>query len=93
MPNDIPPPFRLKRELQPMPLYVEEALASAGLMAAYQSRPPYQRNDYLSWINRAKLAPTRQKRLDQMLAELAAGDRYMNMAWQPGVAGSSQSND
>ena len=69
-----------------MPTLVEDALTTTGLMAAYQSRPPYQRNDYLSWINRAKLAPTKQKRLDQMLAELAAGDRDMNMAWRPGGA-------
>lgn len=75
-----------------MPPEVENALMTAGLMAAYQSRPPYQRNDYLSWINRAKLARTKQKRLDQMLAELAAGDRYMNMAWRPGSAENSQSN-
>ncbi len=90
MPNHPSPPSRLKRALQPMPPEVEQALESAGLMAAYQSRPPYQRNDYLSWINRAKLAPTKQKRLDQMLAELAAGDRYMNMAWRPGAEESSQ---
>ena len=92
MPNDPSPPSRLKRALQPMPLEVENALATTGLMAAYQSRPPYQRNDYLSWINRAKLEATKQKRLDQMLAELAAGDRYMNMAWRPGTAESSQPN-
>ncbi|MNS08281.1 hypothetical protein D3C72_397390 [compost metagenome] len=90
MPNDPSPSSRLKRALQPMAPEVEQALESAGLMAAYQSRPPYQRNDYLSWINRAKLASTKQKRLDQMLAELAAGDRYMNMAWRAGTAESTQ---
>lgn len=42
---------RLKRELQPMPAFVEQALSESGLMAAYQARPAYQRNDYLSWIN------------------------------------------
>jgi uncharacterized protein YdeI (YjbR/CyaY-like superfamily) len=90
MPNDPSPspPSRLKRELQPMPSEVESALVASGLMTAYQGRPPYQRNDYLSWINRAKLERTKQKRLDQMLAELAAGDRYMNIAWRPGTAGS-----
>jgi [protein-PII] uridylyltransferase len=34
-----------------------------GLRAAYDARPPYQRNDYLGWINRAKQDDTRQKRL------------------------------
>ncbi|MNX57440.1 hypothetical protein D3C86_882570 [compost metagenome] len=77
---------RLKRDLQPMPPFVETALVAQGLMAAYQERPPYQRNDYLSWINRAKREETKLKRLAQMLAELTAGDRYMNMAWRPGSA-------
>ena len=84
---------RLKRDLQPMPPFVESALVERGLMDAYQERPPYQRNDYLSWINRAKLEPTKQKRMAQMLAELAAGDRYMNMVWRPGAIRSGQSND
>lgn len=52
-----------------------------GLMAAYNSRPPYQQNDYLGWIGSAKLEATRQKRLDQMIAELRDGKKYMNMAW------------
>jgi hypothetical protein len=92
MPNDPSSPSRLKRELQPMAPEVESALVAGGLMTAYQGRPPYQRNDYLSWINRAKLERTKQKRLEQMLAELAAGDRYMNMAWRAGTAESSQPN-
>jgi predicted amino acid-binding ACT domain protein len=54
-----------------------------GLRAAYDARPPYQRNDYLGWINRAKRDDTRQKRLRQMLAELRAGEGYMNMPWRP----------
>ncbi len=75
---------RLKRELQPMPPFVESALDEQGLMAAYQERPPYQRNDYVSWITRAKREETKLKRLAQMLDELRGGDRYMNMAWGPG---------
>jgi hypothetical protein len=54
-----------------------------GLRAAYDARPPYQRNDYLGWINRAKREDTKQKRLKQMLAELRAGEGYMNMPWHP----------
>jgi uncharacterized protein YdeI (YjbR/CyaY-like superfamily) len=50
-------------------------------MARYRERPPYQRNDYLMWINQAKLAATKQKRLTQMLTELRSGDAYMGMAW------------
>jgi uncharacterized protein YdeI (YjbR/CyaY-like superfamily) len=73
----------LSRPLQPMPDFVADALDTEGLRAAYDARPPYQRNDYLGWINRAKQEDTRQKRLKQMLSELRAGDVYMNMAWHP----------
>ena len=73
----------LTRALQPMPGFVAEALDAHGLRGAYDARPPYQRNDYLGWINRAARDDTRRKRLRQMLAELAAGEGYMNMPWRP----------
>ena len=72
---------RLKRERYPMPDFIREALAMKKLTAAYDSRPPYQRNDYVGWITRAKLPATQQKRLAQMLDELAQGDAYMKMAY------------
>ncbi|WP_292303228.1 YdeI/OmpD-associated family protein [Mesorhizobium sp.] len=72
---------RLTRALNPMPDDVRTALAGRGLTAAYDARPDYQKNDYLGWIARAKRPGTRQKRLDQMLDELARGGVYMNMAW------------
>lgn len=75
-------PTRLKRERHPMPGLIREALAAKNLTAAYDARPPYQRNDYIGWIMRAKLLATQQKRLDQMLHELAQGDVYMKMAWR-----------
>ncbi|MEO4046965.1 YdeI/OmpD-associated family protein [Pseudomonas sp. CAU 1711] len=74
---------RLKRPLHPMPEFVGAALKAAGLEAAYASRPPYQRNDYIGWITRAKMPGTQQKRLAQMLDELARGDVYMKMAYRP----------
>lgn len=66
-----------------MPDNVLKALEQTGLYDAYTERPPYQQNDYIGWINRAKRPETRQKRLDQMLDELKRGDVYMNMAWRP----------
>ena len=74
----------LKRARNPMPEFVQEALDSRGLMDAYRARPPYQQNDYLGWIGRAKRDATRQKRLNQMLDELSGGKKYMNMAWAGG---------
>ena len=72
------------RPRHPMPAFVREALAERGLADAYAARPPYQRNDYIGWIAGAKQEATRRRRLDRMLAELAAGDRYMKMPWRPG---------
>jgi len=66
-----------------MPAWIRAALRAAGLEAAYDERPAYQRNDYVGWITRAKLEPTRQKRLAQMLDELARGGVYMNMDHAP----------
>ncbi len=64
-----------------MPDDVARLLRERGLEAAYAARPPYQRNDYLGWFAGAKREATRQKRLEQMLEELARGDVYMNMKW------------
>ena len=77
----------LRRPLQAMPAFVRHALQQRGLLARYRQRPAYQRNDYLGWIARAKLEATRLKRLEQMLTELATGNRYMNMAWRPRTPG------
>lgn len=74
---------KLSRPRQPMPDFVREALIENGLIDAYRSRPAYQQNDYLGWINRAKRSETKQKRLDQMLYELQRGDLYMKMDYKP----------
>ena len=71
------------RARHPMPAFIREALVARGLMEAYRLRPPYQQNDYIGWITRARLESTRQKRLAQMLDELEGGTRYMKMAWHP----------
>jgi uncharacterized protein YdeI (YjbR/CyaY-like superfamily) len=73
---------RLKRPKYDMPDFVREALVEYDLMEAYRQRPPYQQNDYISWITRAKREETQQKRLAQMLRELEDGDKYMKMAYR-----------
>ena len=75
---------RLSRPRYPMPDFVRQALVDTGLMGAYENRPPYQQNDYIGWITRAKRTETRQKRLAQMLFELESGDLYMKMDYRPG---------
>jgi hypothetical protein len=71
-----------RRGRYPMPDFILEALEKTKLFDAYSARPPYQQNDYVGWITRAKREETRDKRLDQMLDELERGDVYMNMAYK-----------
>jgi uncharacterized protein YdeI (YjbR/CyaY-like superfamily) len=74
----------LSRPKQPMPDDITQRLFARGLRAAFDRRPPYQRNDYLAWIARAKRDATREKRVVQMLDELEAGGVYMKMVWGAG---------
>ncbi|MCP4420124.1 MAG: YdeI/OmpD-associated family protein [Chloroflexi bacterium] len=76
-------PSRLKRARYEMPNFVQDALLERELMAAYRTRPPYQQNDYIGWITRAKRPETKEKRLAQMLDELEGGDKYMKMDYHP----------
>ena len=73
----------LRRPLQTMPEFVRRALDEHELMEAYRGRPPYQRNDYLAWIKRAKRPETRARRIKQMLEELYLGGLYMGMEHRP----------
>ncbi|WP_316355364.1 YdeI/OmpD-associated family protein [Devosia sp.] len=75
------PVLRPLRKREVMPDFVRDALEERGLRARYDARPPYQRNDYLLWINKVKRDETRQKHLAQMLDELEAGNVYMGMRW------------
>jgi hypothetical protein len=77
---------RLKRPRYPMPGFVRVALVGRNLMEAYRARPPYQQNDYIGWITRAKFDATKEKRLAQMLDELDRGGVYMKMVYRPKAA-------
>ncbi len=73
----------LKRLIQPMPAHVRKLLKDKGLEDAYKTRPAYQQNDYLRWIDQAQREETKEKRLNQMLQELQQGNVYMGMDWNP----------
>ena len=73
---------KMTRKVHDIPEDVTAALDESALWERYKARPPYQRNDYISWITRAKREDTRQKRLTQMLKELESGDAYMGMAYR-----------
>lgn len=64
-----------------MPEFIRMALIEKNLMEAYHNRPAYQQNETIGWITRAKRLETKEKRLEQMLDELASGDRYMKMKY------------
>ena len=66
-----------------MPDFVKKALEKNNLMDNYKSRPAYQQNDYMLWINNAKRQETKEKRTNQMLDELERGNVYMKMKWHP----------
>ncbi|MEJ6479012.1 MAG: YdeI/OmpD-associated family protein [Octadecabacter sp.] len=73
----------LTRDINPMPAFVETALATRDLRVAFDAGPDYQHNDWLSWIARPKHDDTRQRRLEKIPTELADGHGYMGMKWQP----------
>lgn len=74
---------KLKRPKQALPGFVKQALKKKGLLEAYKKRPAYQQNDYIGWINEAKLQETKQERLNQMLDELEKGGVYMGIVHPP----------
>lgn len=76
---------RMKRDIYAMPADVQAALRERGLVDAYHARPPYQQNDYIGWIGRARRGDTRERRIAQMLDELRAGGVYMKMKWNGGT--------
>ena len=69
----------LRRKLYEMPADVKLALEENAVRADYDHRPPYQRNDYVAWIDRAVRQDIRAKLLNQMIDELKKGGVYMRM--------------
>ena len=73
----------LKRSLYPIPEDILSALENKGLLDKYYARPPYQRNDCMGWITRAKREETRENRIRQMIDELNQGATYIKMEYNP----------
>lgn len=68
-----------------IPAYIKEKIEKNDLLDKFHSRPPYQQRDYIWWIEDAKLEATKAARIEQMLDELKANNRYMNMTWKPKI--------
>lgn len=73
----------LRRPTHHMLADIEKMLTEHRLRNAYDDRPAFQRNDYLTWAGRAKRPETRTKRVNQMLRELKEGGMYMGMQHPP----------
>jgi len=77
-PDRLPPPPR-RREPWPMPDFFAEALQKNQKAAAgYAAFAPTYQREYLVWLTTAKREETRSKRLEQTLAALAAGRKWMD---------------
>jgi hypothetical protein len=75
-----------------MPPGVAAALRRRGVLAAYNARPAYQRNDYLGWIDAAHRDATKARRTEQMLRELERGGVYMGMKHAPSARTARKAN-
>jgi hypothetical protein len=74
---DIPPLPPRQREPWPVPGFFARALKSHRAAATFfASLPPTYQREYLVWLTTAKREETREQRLAQALAALAAGRKW-----------------
>ncbi len=75
----IPMPPKIKREPWPVPDFFAKALKQNARAKAYYDslRPTYQR-EYLVWVSTAKRDETRDRRVAETLAALAAGRKWIH---------------
>jgi uncharacterized protein YdeI (YjbR/CyaY-like superfamily) len=66
-----------------IPGYLKSALTKQKLYDTFLARPDYQRAEYLTWLENAKVSERRQQRLTQLIDELTRGDVYMGAPWSP----------
>jgi len=77
-PMVLPPP-KVKRKPWPMPPFFKKALAAKGNHAAaevFRNLPSSCQREYLVWVSTAKMPETRERRLQETLAALAAGRKW-----------------
>ena len=66
-----------------MPGFVRKALDKRNLTDAFRARPAYQQNAYMQWIAEGKIQTAMDKRLEQMLDELAKGNVFKGEPYAP----------
>lgn len=76
---DRPPPPPNKAREWPMPEFFAAALKNDPVAAAHFARfAPSYRKEYVVWLTSAKREETREKRLSESLAALAAGRKWID---------------
>jgi hypothetical protein len=76
---DVPPAPKIKREPWPIPDFFAAALRRNRAAAVfYQNLAPTYQREYLVWLTTAKRPETRDQRLQQTLAALAAGKKWID---------------
>lgn len=78
--DPLPPPPRPPRAPWPMPDFFRAALAEPRHRAAakgFQNLAPTYQREYLVWLSTAKRPKTREQRLSETLAALAAGRKWV----------------
>ncbi len=62
--------------MHPLPVDLREALlANADVLAAWEDITPLARNEFICWVEDAKQAPTRARRIRRTQEELLDGMR------------------
>lgn len=60
----------------------KKLLIEKKLLNEFTKRPYYQQSGWIRWIESAKKPKTQDRRKEQMLEELTAGNTYMKMQWK-----------
>ena len=72
----------LARPHLPLPADVRHALVGHGVLGAFKERSPYQQDDHIARVNRARVVESRVARVMELVAELQHGDPFMRTAWR-----------
>jgi uncharacterized protein YdeI (YjbR/CyaY-like superfamily) len=64
----------MRRPLSPIPPYIKEALRKRAVVwRRFEALAPFERRQYVFWIDSAKRQETKMRRLSEVLQRLAEG--------------------
>ena len=71
----------MRRAHLPLPPSIRDMMHTQGVWDAWESRPAYHRDAYISWITDADHPSATAQRVDTMVSELRSGDAFMGEPW------------